>query len=325
MVVGELNENVDSFMKLIPETTKLPLIVAPMFLVSSPELTIESSKSGVIGSLPAANARTVEVLDEWLYKVHSALNEHNLPWLLNMIVHSSYDRFDQEVELVKKYQPTIVTTALGSPKRVLDVVHSYGGQVIADVITPAMAKKAVNAGVDGLILVTYGAGGHTGQYHPLAFLAEVRTFWEGPIGIAGCISNGSDIAAMIAAGADFVVSGTRYISATESLASTEYKQMLLDSSMENIIQTTAVSGVMATWMEGSLEKAGIDPLQGNTAEIDFSGNISTANKAWKDVWSAGQGVGQIEDITTAKVITDTLYHEFIAALNTFKDVTSRYL
>lgn len=312
-------------MQLLQQKTKLPLIVAPMFLVSSPELVIASSKSGVIGSLPAANARSVEILDEWMQQVHSELHEQQLPWLLNMIVHSSYDRFDQEIELVKKYQPSIVTTALGSPKRVLEAVHSYGGKVIADVITPVMAKKAVDAGVDGLILVTHGAGGHTGQYHPLAFLAEVRKFWDGPVGIAGCISNGADIVSMLAAGADFALSGTRFISAEESFASDDYKQMMVHSSMEDIIQTKAVSGVMATWMKASLDKAGIDPNQDKKPEIDFSGDISTANKAWKDVWSAGQGVGQIEKVQKAAEITDAMYSEFVTALNTLNSLSSRYL
>lgn len=312
-------------MQLLQQTTKLPLIVAPMFLVSSPELVIASSKSGVIGSLPAANARSVKTLDEWMNQVHTELHDQQLPWLLNMIVHSSYDRFDQEMELVKKYQPSIVTTALGSPKRVLEGVHSYGGKVIADVITPVMAKKSVEAGVDGLILVTHGAGGHTGQYHPLAFIAEVRKFWDGPIGIAGCISNGADIVSMMAAGADFVVSGTRYISADESFASDEYKEMMVNSGMDDIIETKAVSGVMATWMKASLEKAGIDPSQDKKPDIDFSGDISTANKAWKDVWSAGQGVGQVEKVQKAAEITDSMYREFVTALRSLNGQSSRYL
>ncbi|MBU1296844.1 MAG: nitronate monooxygenase [Gammaproteobacteria bacterium] len=294
---------------------KLPLIVAPMFLVSSPELAIASSKSGVVGSLPAANARTVEDLDQWMAQIHQALNSENLPWLFNMIVHKTYDRFDAEIELVKRYQPAIVSTALGSPTRVMEAVKSYGGKVIADVITPAMAKKAVDAGVDALILVTNGAGGHTGTYNPLAFIAEVRQFWNGPLGIAGCISTGNDLLAMLVAGADFALSGTRFIGAQESLVSDAYRDMLVEAQMGDVIETKAVSGVKANWMRQSLEKADIDPSVDNPAAIDFSGNISTANKAWKDVWSAGHGVGRIRSKETTAEIVDSMVEEFNSAIS----------
>lgn len=203
------------------KNTRLPLLVAPMFLVSSPELVIASARSGVVGALPAANARSVATLDEWMAQIHAQLHPEQLPWLFNMIVHSSYDRFDSEIELVRKYQPAIVSTALGSPARVTETVKSYGGQVFADVITPAMAKKSIAAGVDGLILVCSGAGGHTGRYNPLAFINEVREFWDGPLGVAGCVSRGCDVLAMQSAGADFVVAGTRFIAARESFASDE--------------------------------------------------------------------------------------------------------
>jgi len=303
---------------------RLPLIVAPMFLVSSPELTIASSKSGVVGSLPAANARTVESLDQWMSQIHGALHEQQLPWLLNMIVHKTYDRFDAEVELVKRYQPSIVTTALGSPARVMESVKSYGGKVIADVISPAMARKAVAAGVDGLILVTNGAGGHTGSYNPLAFIAEVREFWDGPLGIAGCISTGRDVLAMRVAGADFVLSGTRFIVAAESMVAEDYRDMLVEACMDDVIETKAVSGVKANWMRQSLEKAGIDPNAINTAGIDFSGNISTANKAWKDVWSAGHGVGSIRSKQTTAEIVDAMVAEFSAAVESTRDLLNIY-
>ncbi|GGB85114.1 2-nitropropane dioxygenase [Marinobacterium zhoushanense] len=308
------------------ETTRLPLLVAPMFLVSSPDLVVASARAGVVGSLPAANARTVETLDEWMAQVHDDLSGEGLPWLFNMIVHSTYDRFDREIELVRKYQPSIVSTALGSPARVMDVVKGYGGQVFADVITPGMAKKSIAAGVDGLILVTQGAGGHTGRYNPLAFIAEVREFWDGPLGIAGCISRGADIAGMLAAGADFVVSGTRFISAKESFAGDEYKAMLVGSGMDDIIETKAVSGVAANWMKASLERCGISPdASGEGKAIDFSGDISTANKAWKDVWSAGQGVGAIKQVQDCLAIVDEMHVEFVAALQRINQLSERYL
>lgn len=304
---------------------QLPLIVAPMFLVSSPELVIASSVNGVVGSLPAANARTVEVLDQWMAQIHEALAPQQLPWLLNMIVHKTYDRFDAEVELVKRYQPSIVTTALGSPARVLDTVHSYGGKVLADVITPAMAKKAAAAGVDGLILVTNGAGGHTGTFNPLAFIAEVRQFWDGPLGIAGCISTGRDVLAMQVAGADFVLSGTRFIVAKESMVEDAYRDMLVEAVMDDVIETKAVSGVKANWMRQSLEKAGIDPNAENRSSIDFSGNISTANKAWKHVWSAGHGVGNVHRHETTADIVATLVSEYRQAAQSSRELLNRIL
>ncbi|MBR9829544.1 MAG: nitronate monooxygenase [Oceanospirillales bacterium] len=304
------------------ETTRLPLLVAPMFLVSSPELVIASARAGAIGALPAANARTVETLGEWMAQIHA----EQLPWLFNMIVHSSYDRFEAELELVRRYQPAIVSTALGSPARVTEAVKAYGGLVVADVITPTMARKSIAAGVDGLILVCSGAGGHTGRYNPLAFIHEVREFWDGPLGVAGCVSRGEDVLAMQVAGADFVVSGTRFIAAQESFANGDYCDMLVASGLEDIVETTAVSGVNATWMRASLERAGIPLDQGASAKpIDFSGNISTANKAWKDVWSAGQGVGATRAVVSTCQIMDKLHAEYSAALRKTKQLSEGYL
>lgn len=292
---------------------RLPLIVAPMFLVSTPELVVAGAQAGVIAGLPAPNARTTEILDDWMGHIYGALSPHNLPWLFNMFVHSTYDRFERELALVERYQPTVVSTALGSPKHVIEVVKGYGGSVFADVITPEMARKSVAAGVDALILVTQGAGGHTGRYNPLAFLQEVRSFWQGPIGMAGCISTGSDIAAMVMAGADFVVAGTRFIAAEESMASDGYVSMMAESTMTDIVESKAVSGVLANWMMPSLVVAGIDPAAGRVDKpIDLSGN--RADKAWKNVWSAGQGVGSVSKGQPCSVIVDTLHAEFQAAL-----------
>ena len=294
--------------------TRMPLIVAPMFLVSSPELVVATAQAGLIGGLPAPNARTTEILDQWMAQIHNALAPDHLPWLFNMFVHSTYDRFEQELALVKRYKPTLVSTALGSPQRVIDTVKGYGGQVFADVISRDMAKRSVAAGVDGLILVTQGAGGHTGRYHPLALLAEVREFWDGPLGIAGCISRGSDVAAMLVAGADFAVAGTRFIAAKESLASADYVAMMMASNSEDIIESKVVSGVTANWMRASLEQAGIDlSSSGVSKPIDLSGN--RADKAWKNVWSAGQGVSTIKEAQHCQEIVDSLHREFIEALH----------
>ena len=294
----------------------LPVLAAPMFLVSGPKLVSACCQAGIVGSMPAPNARTIEQLDQWLGEIVAdreaaqARGESRAPWMLNMIVHSTYDRFDAELELVKRYQPPIVSTALGSPKRVLDAVHAYGGVVIADVISPALARKAVAAGVDGLVLVCNGAGGHTGNYNPFAFIGEVRQFWQGPLGLAGAISSGRDIHAAQVLGCDFSLVGTRLVAAEESLVEDAYRDMLVACSLDDVVTTKAVSGVLANWMRPSLEAAGIDPAAENRASIDFSGDIASANKAWKHVWSAGQGVGQITRHYRVAELVDELHQGY---------------
>lgn len=292
---------------------RLPLMAAPMFLVSGPELAVACAKAGVVGSFPGPNARNVDILDAWLGQVIDGLRDvpDAAPWALNMIVHSTYDRFPREIELIEKYQPKIVSTALGSPKRVLEHVHGYGGVVMADVVTPALAKKAIDAGVDALILVTQGAGGHTGHFNPFAFVAEVRKFWDGPLGLAGCITTGRDIRAAQLMGTDFVVAGTRFIAAKESMASDAYRELVVGSDIEDLVETKAVSGVLANWLKPTLDAAGIDPSgDGRGKQIDFSGDISAGKKAWKDVWSAGQGLGAIDRVSTVQEIVDRLHAEY---------------
>lgn len=298
----------------------VPVLAAPMFLVSGPRLLVACCRAGIVGSLPAPNARTLDGLDRWLAQIVDELGaaraagECVAPWLLNMIVHSSYDRFAGELELVRRYRPPLVSTALGSPARVLDEVHGYGGLVLADVTTPAQARKAIAAGVDGLILVCHGAGGHTGSYNPFAFVAEVRRFWNGPLGLAGAVSSGRDIHAAQVLGCDFAVVGTRLIATAESQAEDAYRQMLVDCSMDDLVASKAVSGVLANWLRPSLERAGIDPAGEGKAGIDFSGDIASANKAWKHVWSAGQGVGQIERSASVAALVEELRQGYRASL-----------
>lgn len=298
----------------------VPVLAAPMFLVSGPRLLVACCRAGIVGSLPAPNARTLDGLDQWLAQIADELDaaraagESVAPWLLNMIVHSSYDRFAGELELVRRYRPPLVSTALGSPARVLDEVHAYGGLVLADVTTPALARKAIAAGVDGLILVCHGAGGHTGSYNPFAFVAEVRRFWNGPLGLAGTVSSGRDIHAAQILGCDFAVVGTRLIATAESQAEDAYRQMLVDCSMDDLVASKAVSGVLANWLRPSLERAGIDPAGEGKAGIDFSGDIASANKAWKHVWSAGQGVGQIERSASVAALVEELRQGYRASL-----------
>ncbi|WP_088041849.1 nitronate monooxygenase family protein [Bacillus sp. EAC] len=315
--------------KQIPEQwwsqLKLPAISAPMFLVSGPELVESVCLNGVIGSFPAPNARPIEVLDQWMGQLNDNLalartNEPErkiAPWAMNMVVHSSYSRLQEELELLQKHKPELVITSLGSPKVVVDIVHSYGGLVFSDVSDMKFAKKAAEAGVDGLILVTSGAGGHAGNLNGFAFVDSVRTWWDGIIILAGGISTGKSILAAQAAGADLAYMGTRFIVAKESLADDEYKQMLVDSTHDDIILTDAFSGVKANMLIPSIVKAGLDPEQLKKKEkVDFDGMKNETNaKAWKEIWSAGHGVGAITKINSAADIINELEEEYIEAVD----------
>lgn len=294
------------------ERMRLPVIVAPMFLISGPEITIAAAKAGIIGCFPAPNARTIDVLEKWLDRIEAELKgtAYEGMWAMNMIVHKSYDRFEEELALVERYKPKFVVTALGSPKRVLDRVHAFGGKVFADVINAEQAAKAVAAGVDGLILVCSGAGGHTGQYSAFAFVEEVRRFYDGPIIVGGAIQSAKSIAALLALGADFAYMGTRFISCPESLVTDEYRNMLVESSMADIVTSDVVSGVMANWLKSSLEKSGFDlkSSKGST-KIDFS-DIHGESKAWKDTWGAGHGVSATECVESVAEVVDSLVAQF---------------
>ncbi|MBO1531631.1 nitronate monooxygenase [Psychrobacter sp. F1192] len=290
------------------ERMRLPVIVAPMFLISGPDITIAAAKAGIIGCFPAPNARTIDILEEWLDQIATELNgtEYEGMWAMNMIVHRSYDRFEAELALVERYKPKFVVTALGSPKRVLERVHAFGGKVFADVINAEQAEKAVAAGVDGLILVCSGAGGHTGKYSAFAFVEEVRRFYDGPIIVGGAIQSARSIAALLALGADFAYMGTRFISCPESLVTDDYRNMLVDSKMSDIVTSDVVSGVMANWLKASLEKSGFDlKSDKGSTEIDFS-DIHGESKAWKDTWGAGHGVSATECIESVAEVVESL-------------------
>jgi len=293
---------------------RLPVIVAPMFLISGPDLVIAAGKAGIIGAFPAPNARTIDVLDSWLAQITSELEAAGKAgmWAINMIVHSTYERFDAELDLICQYQPQVVITALGSPARPLQRVHAYGGKVFSDVITPLQAKKAIDAGADGLVLVAAGAGGHTGQYSPFALVDEVRAFWDGPIVLGGGIGNARGIAAAQTLGADFAYMGTRFIATPESLVSDENRAMLVRATASDIVTTSAITGVPSNWMRESLESAGFTPEMLETRKkIDFS-NLHGDTKAWKAVWGAGHGVGQTRSIQTVADIVDDLVSQTLA-------------
>ena len=294
--------------KLIDQL-RLPVIVAPMFLVSGPDLVIASCNAGLIGSFPGPNARTAEELEKWMHQIHSSTSN---PWAFNMITHKTYDRFGVELDLIKKFQPEIVITALGSPERVIDAVHGYGGKVIADVNNINFARRCADMDVDGMALICHGAGGHTGHLSPFSFTAYVREFFDGLIVLAGSISNGQHIRAAQLLGADLSYMGTRFISAQESNAVDEYKSMIISSTYEDLRMTNLFTGAQAYYLKDSIINNNLDPdnLDSNTNGFNVSGSQDKI-KAWKDIWSAGQGVGLIKNIESVESIVEKLESEFL--------------
>jgi len=306
----------------ITENTVLPIIAAPMFLVSGPEMVLATCKAGVIGSFPAPNARTLEVLDEWLNQITSELalaretepTKKIAPWAANIVVHRTYNRLRDELDLIVKYRAPIVITALGGPAPIVEAVHSYGGIVLADVNSVAFAAKAAKTGVDGLVLVSAGAGGHAGTMTGFAFVEAVRTFWDGWIVLAGGISTGRGVRAAQALGADLTYMGTRFIATQESLASQDYRQMLVEASTDDIILTNAFTGVPANMLKPSIRRQGLDPdnLKPKN-QIDFD-DPQSGMRAWKDVWSAGQGVGVIREVLPVGELVAQLRREYTEVL-----------
>lgn len=293
----------------IIDQLRLPVIVAPMFLVSGPELVIASSNAGLIGSFPGPNARTTEELEQWMQQINASTSN---PWAFNMITHKTYDRFDEELELVKQFQPMIVITALGSPERVIEEVHAYGGKVIADVNNINFAKKCAQMNVDGMALICHGAGGHTGNLSPFAFSSYVREFFDGTIVLAGSISTGDHIKAAQLMNTDLCYMGTRFISATESQAVDEYKEMVIQSNYNDLRMTNLFTGAQAYYMKDSIIKNNLDP---DNLDSNLDGfNVSASQdkiRAWKDIWSAGQGVGLIKKIESVESIVKELETEFL--------------
>ena len=292
----------------IIDQLRLPVIVAPMFLVSGPELVIASSNAGLIGSFPGPNARTTEELEQWMQQINASTSN---PWAFNMITHKTYDRFDEELELVKQFQPMIVITALGSPERVIEEVHAYGGKVIADVNNINFAKKCAQMNVDGMALICHGAGGHTGNLSPFAFSSYVREFFDGIIVLAGSISTGDHIKAAQLMNTDLCYMGTRFISATESQAVDEYKEMVIQSNYNDLRMTNLFTGAQAYYMKDSIIKNNLDPdnLDSNLGGFNVSASQDKI-RAWKDIWSAGQGVGLIKKIESVESIVKELETEF---------------
>lgn len=304
-----------------PHPMRLPVIAAPMFLVSGPELVIAACKAGIGGAFPTPNCRTVADLDAWMGQITDALSPGDGPWVANLITHSTNARLAEDLALVAQYKPPIVITALGSPKPVMETVKAYGGLVFADVVNMALAKKAADAGVDGLACISAGAGGHTGHLSPFAFVSAVREFFDGWLTIGGGIADGAGVAGAIAAGADMVYMGTRFLAAAESRAQDPYKQMIVDCGPDDLIVSSAITGTPASWLKPSLRAAGMDPdALGGPITRDYSGDA--AHKRWRDIWAAGQGLQKVGAVEPTAVVVDRLEAEYRAAAARFAGLTA---
>jgi nitronate monooxygenase len=303
-------------------TLRVPAIAAPMFLVSGPELVIAACKAGVVGTFPSLNARPLARLDEWLARIGAELAAHReaaphgpcAPYGVNLILHPSNPRLKDDLALVVKHRVPLVITSLGHPGEVARLVHDYGGLVFSDIIHAYHARKAIEAGVDGVIAVAGGAGGHAGTQSPFSLIREIREFWNGTLVLAGAISDGASIRAAEIMGADFAYMGTRFIATTESMAQDEYKEMLVDCQVGDIVYTDVISGTNANFMWPSLEKAGFarEALVQGAGKGRLHG-IADEARAWRDVWSAGHGVATIHDVVPVAELVDRLAAEYRAA------------
>lgn len=300
---------------------RLPLVAAPMFLVSNDRLVIETCKSGVVGTFPALNQRTTEGFEEWLKTIRAELDAYEqkagkkaAPFGVNLIVHKSNPRLQADLAVCIKHKVPLIITSLGAVAELVEGVHSYGGIVFHDVTNLRHAEKAAGAGVDGLIAVCAGAGGHAGRFSPFALVGQIRKFFDKTILLAGSLSRGDDILAAQAMGADLAYLGTRFICTQESAAQSEYKKMITDSEAEDIIYTPAVSGVPANFMRPTLERAGIKDFN-ERGEVNFGDKLTLdkETKMWKDIWSAGHGVSNIEDVLPVSELVARLEREYNAA------------
>ena len=307
------------------EHLSLPAVAAPMFLISGPQLVIECCKHGVVGTFPALNQRTTEGFEEWVVEIKTALaafeketGKKAAPFGVNLIVHPTNPRVMPDLEVCVKHQVPLIITSLGAVPDLVNAVHSYGGLVYHDIIKKRHAEKASEAGVDGLILVAAGAGGHAGALSPLALINEIKGFFDKTILLSGCISTGRDIASALQMGADLAYMGTRFINVKESMADPKYQEMIINSNAEDIVYTAAVSGVNANFLRSSLEAMGItEDLWKQSKKIDFGSELDAAKaeaQAWKTIWSAGQGVTSIDDVQPTAELIKKLKAEFKTAL-----------
>jgi len=310
----------------LEQRLRLPVVAAPMFLISNPGLVLACCGSGVVGSFPALNQRDSASFKAWLEEIEAGLAQLQAPapYAVNLIVHPTNPRLQADLALCVEHRVPIVITSLGAVKEVVDAVHSYGGLVFHDVTTRRHAEKAAEAGVDGLIAVAAGAGGHAGTWSPFALVAEIRQFFDKTLLLAGCINHGHEVLAAQLLGADLAYMGTRFIATQESHAQDAYKQMLLGAHAADIVHTPAVSGIPASFLRPSLERAGYDMAAlKNATEQGKLKPIDDEAKAWKTVWSAGQGVGDIHDLPSATALIERLHGEYQAALKHSKSMCTK--
>ena len=315
----------------LKDKTRVPVIGAPLFTVSYPELVLAQCKAGVVGSFPALNARPEEKLSEWLTMMKKELEDYRnenpeaviAPYAVNQICHHSNNRLEHDMEVCVEHEVPIVITSLRAPKFVVDAVHSYGGAVMHDVINIRHAKKAIDEGADGLILVCAGAGGHAGALSPFALVREVREFFDGPVALSGSISHGASVLSAQAMGADFAYIGTRFIATQEANASQGYKDMIVDSSANDIMYTPTFTGVHGNYLKPSVVNAGLDPenlpyadkndMNFGSSGKDMDKSIAQGDnqkKAWKDIWGSGQGIGNLHNVPTVMEAVDALVEEY---------------
>ena len=312
----------------LPESLRgklsLPVVGAPLFIISNPDLVIAQCKAGVIGSFPALNARPIEVLDEWLTRIAQELDAHNqanpdrpaAPYAVNQIVHNSNDRLMHDVEMCVKHKVPVVITSLGARPEVFEAIHSYGGICLHDVINNRFAHKAIEKGADGLICVAAGAGGHAGTLSPMAFIQEVREWFDGPVLLSGAISTGDGVLAAQAMGADLAYLGSAFIATVEANADPAYKQALVDYAASDIVYTNLFTGVHGNYLRPSIEAAGMDPdnlPESDPSKMNFGSGGSSKSKAWKDIWGCGQGINAIKTVAPVADFVAQLRSEYDAA------------
>ncbi|KAB2334909.1 nitronate monooxygenase [Cytobacillus depressus] len=305
----------------ILQNLRIPVIGAPMFIISNPKLVIEQCKAGIVGSMPALNARPASLLDEWLAEITEELAAYNAknpdrpaaPFAINQIVHKSNERLEHDMEMCVKYKVPIIISSLGAREEIFDTAHSYGGIVLHDIINNTFAHKAIDKGADGLIAVAAGAGGHAGVKSPFALIQEIRQWFDGPLALSGSIATGSSILAAQAMGADFAYIGSAFIATHEARASDEYKQAIVDCTSDDIVYSSLFTGVHGNYLKPSIRSAGLDPdnlPESDPSKMNFGeGTV----RAWKDIWGSGQGIGEIKEVTSATEFVDKLYKEYVEA------------
>jgi nitronate monooxygenase len=314
----------------------LPVIGSPLFIISNPKLVIEQCKAGIVGSMPALNARPASQLDEWLHEITETLAAWNrahperpaAPFAINQIVHKSNDRLDHDMEMVVKHKVPVIITSLGARVDVNEAIHGYGGIVLHDIINNSFARKAVEKGADGLIAVAAGAGGHAGVKSPFALIQEIRQWFDGPLVLSGAIATGDAVLAAQAMGADLAYIGSAFIATHEARASDAYKQAIVDCNSDDIVYSSLFTGVHGNYLKPSIRAAGLDPdnlPDGDVKTMSFAGGEGSKSKAWKDIWGCGQGIGAVTAVTSTAELVERLKREYAQALQRVNSASSMSL